>query len=292
MPPIPETDDPAVPEDNWLATHLWEGLHPPQVDSYELRPRTRIVTQTDPLKADVIFSMRSPYSYLVMQRLVWLQSNYNVDITIRMVLPEAVRSTKGGSGKAGGAFGRFYFFTYAMWDTVMQGRYLGVPFKWPTPDPIWQSTNPVYGKDWLFVHPPEKQPYIFWIVRMACYAQLKGKSLDYVAVMCPLIWGDMVEHWPAHVKDTFNRIDGLDYDEAIDYIQKNPSEVDDVWQENAKVQMQAGHGGVPLMIFNGEPFFGGDRFNQFFSRLVQNGLTTREDPRAPFTSKPRHWPDL
>ena len=149
----------------------------------------------------------------------------------------------------------------------------------------------MYGEHWLYVHPPEKQPYIGWIVRLACYAQLKGKSLDYIAEICPLIWGDQVEHWPAQVKERFNRIEGLDYDEAISYIRENPAEIDSIWQTDAEAQFQAGHGGVPLMICNGEPFFGGDRFDQFFSRLLQNGLTMRDVPRAPFTTRPRHWPD-
>jgi hypothetical protein len=49
------------------------------------------------------------------------------------------------------------------------------------------------------VHPPEKQPYIGWLVRLACHAQIQGKSLDYVHHVSSLIWGDQVEHWPAHV---------------------------------------------------------------------------------------------
>jgi hypothetical protein len=42
-----------------------------------------------------------------------------------------------------------------------------------------------------------------------------------------------------------------------------------------------GQGGVPTMSFNGEPFFGQDRFDQFFWRLRQNGLTVRKSPREP-----------
>ena len=67
--------------------------------------------------------------------------------------------------------------------------------------------------------------------------------------------------------------------------------MDAVWLENSKIQTQAGHGGVPLMIFNGEPFFGGDRFDVFFWRLRQNGLTSRYEARPPFTTKPIRWPE-
>ena len=182
-----------------------------------------------------------------MQRLVWLNSNYNVDVTIRLVLPEAVRSTGGGSGSAAGnpnsAFARWYMLTWTLWDTVQMGTYQGIPFKWPTPDPIWQTIYPGMGKGWEYVHPPEKQPYISWIVRLGCYAQLKGKSLDYNNEVSSLIWGAEAEHWPAHVKERFNRIEGLDYDEAISYIRENPEKVDREWQENAAMQVKAGHGG-------------------------------------------------
>jgi 2-hydroxychromene-2-carboxylate isomerase len=288
LPPLPDADDPPPPKDNFLDTHYWDGLHPPKEGP---PPRlTAQVTEEKPLKVDVIWSMRSPYSYLVLQRLVWLNSNYNVDVNIRAVMPIAVRSTKGGSGKAGGAFGIWYKITDTMWDTVRSAQYEGVPYKWASPDPIWQTLSPPRGEGWLYVHPPEKQPYIPWLVRLACYAQKQGKSLEYVNQVSSLIWGDHVEHWPAHVKERFNRIEGLDYDKAISALRKNTKEIDSCWLENSKIQAQAGHGGVPLMIFQGEPFFGQDRFNQFYWRLRQSGLTKRQEPRPPFTTQPLRWP--
>jgi 2-hydroxychromene-2-carboxylate isomerase len=288
LPPLPDTDDPPPPPDNFLRAHYYDGLHPPTKGPV---PRlTAQVTEEKPLKADVIWSMRSPYSYIVLQRLVWLQSNYNVELTIRPVMPIAVRSTKGGSGKGGGAFGVWYKLQDAMWDTTRMAQFNGLPFKWPTPDPIWQNIYPQGGEHFEYVHPPEKQPYIGWVVRLGCYAQLKGKSLEYVNEVSSLIFGDHEDHWPAHVKERFNRIEGLDYDEAIEYIQKNTDEIDAIWLNNNKIQTQAGHGGVPLMIFQGEPFFGGDRFDPFVYRLWQSGLTKRSKPRAPFTTKPLRWP--
>ena len=290
LPPLPVTDDRPAPKDNYLDTHAWDGLHPP---AYRYPPPlTAPVSEANPLKIDVIWSMRSPYSYLVLQRLVWLHSNYNVDLTLRVVMPIAVRSTKGGSGKAGGAFGIWYKLPDTMYDTNRSAEYHGVPFKWATPDPVWQTIHPIKGKNWEMVHPPETQPYIQWVVRLCAYAQLKGnKGIDCIAQISPIIWGNRVAHWPAHVKERFTRIDGLDYDKAIEFIRKNTDEVDAVWLENAAIQAQSGHGGVPLMIFQGEPFFGGDRFNHFFWRLRQSGLTMRKKPRPPFATKPVRWPD-
>jgi len=290
LPPMPVTDDPPPVKDSFLTTHYFESVHPPKV-KYPPPPLRGNVTEANPLKVDVLWSMRSPYSYLTLQRLVWLNSNYNVDVTIRFVMPVAVRMSKGGSGEPGGLFGVKYKVPDLMWDTVRQGQFLGVPFKYAVPDPIWQTLYPPHEEGYQYVHPPDKQPYIHWITRLGCYAQLQGKSLEYVNQVSHVIWSGEVEHWPAHVKERFNRIEGLDYDEAISYIRKNVEEVDSCWLNNADFMAQTGHGGVPLMVFQGEPFFGGDRFEQFYWRLRQSGLTRRQEPRPPFTTQPLRWPE-
>ena len=290
LPPVPPTDQAPFPHDSWLNTHCWDGIHDPIEQFPAPRSITEPVSEKNPLKADVVWSMRSPYSALALPRLIWLNSNYNVDLRFRTVLPVAVRSTKGGTGGAGGAFSLDYKLTHTMWDCQRTAAFEGLPYKWPAPDPIWQTIWPPHGEGWQFVHPPEKQPYIFWIVRLASYCELMGKSADYQNDVHRLIWSGQVDHWPDHVKEYFNRIEGLDYDEAIKFIRENHEKVDAVWQENSQIQSQTGHGGVPLMLYNGEPFFGQDRFYQFFWRLMQNGLTTRKEPRAPFTARPKTWP--
>jgi 2-hydroxychromene-2-carboxylate isomerase len=290
LPPLPVTDDPGLDPDSFLTSHYLESAHSPKVAGPP-PPLTALVSEENPLKIDVAWSMRSPYSYLSMHKLLWLHSNYNVDLTIRFVMPIAVRSTKGGSGKAGGMFGIQYKVPDLCWDTVRQGKYLGVPFKYANPDPIWQTMYPPHEEGYQYVHPPEKQPYIHWITRLACYALQQGKSLEYISEVSYLIWSGEVEHWPAHVKERFNRIEGLDYDEAIKFIQTNPEKTDKYWLENADFMAHTGHGGVPLMVFQNEPFFGGDRFDQFVWRLCQSGLTKRKNPRPPITTKPLRWPD-
>ena len=302
LPPMPVTDNPKPDPDAFLWTHFKDNIYPPKKVGVPTL-RTRIVTEDDPIEVDVFWSKRSPYSNLVMNRLVWLNSNYNVNVNIRPVLPVAVRSTKGGKGKAGGLFGLSYKVPDAAWDTERQGKFLGVPFNYPVPDPIWQNWQPDH-KDWLFTHPPEKQPYIFWITRLACYAEQQGKALDYINQVSYLIWSGIVHpttpaaaedrakgHWPNYVKEYVNRVDGMDYDKAINYIRKNPEKVDQCWIDNAEGMARTGHGGVPLMVYQDEPFFGGDRFDQFLWRLKQNGLTKRTKPRPPFTTKPLRWPD-
>lgn len=38
-------------------------------------------------------------------------------------------------------------------------------------------------------------------------------------------------------------------------------------------------------------YYGQDRFDHMFYRLVQNGLTRRDEPRAPFVDEPLRAPD-
>ena len=306
LPPMPVTDDPGMNQNAFLWTHFKDNVYAPRVVGVPTA-RTRIVTEDDPIEVDVYWSMRSPYSYLALNRLVWLNSNYNVNVNIRPVLPVAVRSTKGGSGKAGGLFSITYKVPDSVWDAERQGKFLGTPFNFPVPDPIWQVWNPkgkVPGpENWLFTHPPEKQPYIFWLTRLACYAQLQGKAIDFVNQVSYLVWSGVVHptnpnaatdpakgHWPNYVKEYMNRVDGLDYDTAIAYIRNNPEEIDQCWIDNAEGMARTGHGGVPLMVYQNEPFFGGDRFEQFVWRLTQSGLTRRPEARPPFTTKPLRWP--
>lgn len=285
LPPVPDAVNPPPPPDNWNWSRFNDDVHPQHAPYAP--PLTEIVTEENPLKAEVCWSMRSPYSYLCLQRVTWLNSNYNVDISIRIIFPVAVR-TRADSGKAGS--GRWYKWADTINDTRRMGQYEGIPFRFANPDPIWQNTWPTESADFM-VHPLEKQPYISWVTRLGNYAELHGKAIHYVNAVSPLIWGGHVDHWPDHVKDAFNSVDGLDYDEAIQFIRNHPEKVDAVWQANQVIQLNAGHGGVPLMIFQNEPFFGQDRFDLFYWRLRQSGLTKRKTPRAPFTTKPLRWPD-
>ena len=286
LPPVPDAANPPPPKDNYLWKYYNDHERKPKavppgplIDHY--------VSEEQPLEADVCWSMRSPYSALTLHRLVWLNSNYNVNINIRVIFPVAVRR-RAASGKVQG--GRWYKWGDAIHDMHRTAQYEGIAFKYPYPDPIWQNTYPPGEAD-AAIHPLEKQPYIAWLVRLGNYAELQGKGIDYVHAVTDIIWGGHADHWPDHVKERFNSVDGLDYDTAIQYIREHTEEVDAVWQNNQQIQLNAGHGGVPLMIFQGEPFFGQDRFNQFYWRLRQSGLTRRGAPRAPFTVKPLHWPD-
>ena len=135
------------------------------------------------------------------------------------------------------------------------------------------------------------EPYISWLVRLAAAAEMEGKTMEYCLAVSPLIWGARAPmgEWPLHVKGAVDGI-GIDYDATVKDIQSDPEKYDAVWDKHQDEFQATGQGGVPTLSFNGEPFFGQDRFNQFFWRLRQNGLTQRKVPREPMVTRPMRWP--
>jgi 2-hydroxychromene-2-carboxylate isomerase len=311
LPPVPSPlKDPPTPQ-NWQWRH-----HDCRPDNFETRPnefepyppppRTEPVTAEKPLVVDLIDSIRSPYSYLVVDRLAYLRSNYNVDVNIHVIFPVAVNSPgmlgsnhpdhpSQKPGDVEGGFkegGRWYKWADAIVDCVRVAEYHDIPYRWAYPDPISQNhypfldTNEKYGQ----VAPFEEQPWIAWLVRLANAAAYHGKSLEFLLYTGPVIWGNQSDFWPSEIPAAFNKT-GLDHDTIIEEIRQDPDKFDALWKNAQDMAQKSGHGGVPNMIFRGEPYFGQDRFEHLFSRLVQNGLTPREKPIAPIIPKPRRFPD-
>jgi 2-hydroxychromene-2-carboxylate isomerase len=288
MPPIPDVTVKGPPKDDWCSTHYNDFYHKPRKPWPA--PNREIVSEENPLEVDVFYSMRSPYSYLALFRLAYLHSCYNVNVNIRVIFPVAARTAKPGEKSAIG--GRWYFWRYSSGiDMQRTGRYEGIPWRFANPDPIVADTYPPESGTQITA-PMDKQPYIAWLVRLGNAAQLKGKTLEYCLAVSPLIWGAQTKigEWPFHVEAAFNSVDGLNYDETIKDIQANPDKYDAVWQKSQDDFDMTGQGGVPTMTFNGEPFFGQDRFDQFFWRLRQNGLTQRKVRREPMVARPMRWP--
>ena len=43
------------------------------------------------MKIDLYFSLRSPYSYLILPRIKMLRDQYNIDVNFKLVYPLAIR---------------------------------------------------------------------------------------------------------------------------------------------------------------------------------------------------------
>ncbi len=206
---------------------------------------------------DVFWSFRSPYSYLVTPDLLKLRDDYDVDVVLRPVLPIAVRDDallfNADNRKAP---------QYIVMDSMRRAQYLGLPIAWPRPDPVVQ--------DFSTFEVAKEQPYVYRLTALGVEAARRGKGLELIYHVASLIWGG-TENWHEgdHLKDAVAKA-GLDLDElegAID-MDKAMAEI----EANQKALDDAGHWGVPTMVFNGEPFFGQDRIDTLRWRLDQAGL--------------------
>jgi 2-hydroxychromene-2-carboxylate isomerase len=214
------------------------------------------------LSIDLFWSFRSPYSYLATPRLVEMQRHYDLTINVRPVYPLAVRS--------GEFFGQVnpMWIPYLMRDTYRLSQMLGLPYRWPRPDPV------VVDPSTRAATP--NQPYIHRLTRLGCAAAQTPHGLDFLNEMSRVIWCGAVDNWheAAHLKDAAARA-GLDLAELDCKITAEPDTYEAIIQANQKAHADSGHWGVPTMAFQGEPFFGQDRLDVLLWRLKQNGLQPR-----------------
>lgn len=214
------------------------------------------------LAIDFYISMRSPYSYLVTPRLATLTETYDVEITARPVYAIAARDPDW--------FKKLnpLWMSYFVMDQQRTAEFLDIPFALPRPDPIVQDlvTGTVAAD----------QPYIRGLTRLAAAASERGRSFPLVREVSALIFDGTVDGWNEgdNLKNAVARA-GLDLDDLNTAIAADPNRFDKIVATNQEAQQAVGHWGTPLMVFEGEPFFGQDRFEMLQWRLEQNGLTRR-----------------
>lgn len=214
------------------------------------------------LRFELYWSFRSPYSYLVTGRIVDLVRTHEVEADVRPVYPLALRQPD------------FFRRVNPMWppyllrDTQRIAQMLGIPYGWPRPDPIVQ--------DFVKGEIPAEQPYIRRLTRLGVAAVERGKGLAFIDAVSRVIWSGEVDGWNEgdHLAKASARA-GLDLAELDAAIQAEPDRHEALIQENQRAHAAAGHWGVPTMVFEGEPFFGQDRFDVLVWRMKQRGLRER-----------------
>ena len=213
------------------------------------------------LAYDLFWSFRSPYSYLVTPRLIEFERDYDVRANVRPVYPIAVRID--GFFKNANPM----WLPYLVRDVSRLAQMLGMPFAPPRPDPI--AMNLQTGQV------PKEQPHIGRLTRLGVAAAERGKGLAFLREISGVIWGGTVDwHKGDHLARATERA-GLDMAELDRDITANADRYEAVIVENEAAQKRAGHWGVPLMVFENEPFFGQDRFDVLKWRMAQKGLERR-----------------
>lgn len=214
------------------------------------------------LSYDLYWSFRSPYSYLLTSRLVELERDYDVTANVRVVTPIAVRQPE-FFDNADPLWG-----PYLLRDTYRTSQFLGLPLQWPNPDPVLM--------DFETRTYPKEQPYIHRLCRLGQLAAERGKGLAFLDEVSRLIWGGGVTGWHEgdHLAQATARA-GLVLAEMDAVLDAEGGRFAEMIAQSEAAQRAAGHYGVPLMVYDGEPFFGQDRFEQLKWRLEQNGLASR-----------------
>jgi 2-hydroxychromene-2-carboxylate isomerase len=214
------------------------------------------------LRYQLYWSFRSPYSYLLTPRLVDLARDYEVSGDIRPVYPLAVRTPEFFEGRDP------LWFSYFTLDTRREAAYLGLPFRWPRPDPVYMDrATGTY---------PKEQPHIHRLTQLGVAAAEQGRGLAFLFEASRLIWSGETDNWHEgdHLALAAERA-GLDPKALFATVDQDADRLHAAIERNQIDHRLGGHFGVPLLVFEGEPFYGQDRFDQFKWRLEQNGLKRR-----------------
>ena len=215
------------------------------------------------MKIDLYFSYRSPYSYLILPRMLKLKEKYDIEINFKVVYPIAIRMPEWFEGK-----NFFTFFFFKMIDMRLQAKKLGIPFTSKLkPDPIRQ--NIMTGK--ISSH----QPYIFDICHLGQMAQMKGVGMEFAFEVSSLIFGG-VENWNTdeNLSEAAKKV-GLDLIQLRESVNVHEEEIIGQIKQNQVDQLNAGHHGVPLTVIGDKQFFGQDQFDKIMETLKENGLKER-----------------
>tara|TARA_B100000902_G_scaffold395410_1_gene453926 strand:+ start:139 stop:780 length:642 start_codon:yes stop_codon:yes gene_type:complete len=210
------------------------------------------------MKVDLYFSFRSPYSYLILPRMVELRDKHGVDVNFKQVYPLAIREPEFFKGK-----NLFTYFLIRRIDYVRQAKKNNMVFVKPNPDPINQ--NLLTGK--IYDH----QPYIFKLAHY-CQAIQKDKQIDFAVVVSNKIWSGL-KNWNTDesIADATSKV-GLNFEDIEKIRTENEQALIDEIKLNQKDQLEAGHHGVPLSVYNDKFFFGQDRFDDLVNELKKDGL--------------------
>jgi len=210
------------------------------------------------MEFSLYWSFRSPYSYLAMPKLMALREEYDVQIDVRPVYPIAIRKAD--------FFEKIdpQWIPYLLLDCKRIADMQDIPFVWPYPDPIVQN------KETRQIS--KEQPYIFELTNLGIAAVRRGLGLEFLNEVSHLIFGG-TRSWDEgdHLAIATQKA-GLSLEELRADVAADPDGIAKQIEENQNLQHDSGHWGVPLMVYNGEPFFGQDRIDALLWRMTKNGL--------------------
>ena len=208
---------------------------------------------------DFYFSYRSPYSYLILPRMIKLKNEYKVDVNFKIVYPIAIRLPEFFKNK------NLIYFLSLKTDVKKKAKKLNMSLNLPPkPDPIKQNT--VTGKI------SDHQPYIYDVCHMGQTMCNRGKGIEFAYELSKLIWN--VKNWNNDdVLEPLLGEFGEDLNEVRKSIKSNKKTLIEEIEMNQLDQKEAGHHGVPLNVYKGNYYFGqDDPFKKLINELINDGV--------------------
>ena len=219
---------------------------------------------------ELYWSFRSPYSYIVLPRIADLRDKFQVTVDLRIVHPAAIRNPAYFARMD--PLARPYFLK----DSARIAAFHGMNFRRPIPDPIDQNPATLaIGAE---------QPLARRLGRLGIAAMERGRGFEFCSEVATLLWDGAVTGWDQgdHLAEAAGRA-GLELSDLEAATAADPQRYEASLAENDQALRAAGHWGVPTMVFEGEPFFGQDRFDALVWRMKQRGLEPLRplDPVSP-----------
>ena len=211
---------------------------------------------------NVFWSFRSPYSYLATRRLIGISRKWDIRVRPRPVYPIAIRTPEFFSTI------RPQWTPYLLRDIFRLSQYLGLPMGRPNPDPVVMNmaTREISSD----------QPHIGRLTRMGILACEAGdhEGWAFLDQVSTLIWSGTPWTEGTHLSQAVAAA-GLDLAELDRRQAEESARLEAVIVANQDEQ-EPYHWGVPLMVYEDEPFFGQDRLDLLEWRLEQSGVKRRE----------------
>jgi 2-hydroxychromene-2-carboxylate isomerase len=204
----------------------------------------------------LFWSFRSPYSYIALPRLVRLAEEFGVELDLRIVHPAAIRNPE--YFRKMNKLARPYF----VHDSAREAAFHGLPFRRPVPDPITQDPVTLALAD--------AHPLAHRLSRLGIAAARRKRGVPFALQVSSVLWDGSVDNWHEgdHLAQAAARA-GLDLNELDATIAADPESHEAELAANDTALRQAGHWGVPTMVFQGEAFFGQDRIETLRWRMKE-----------------------
>lgn len=207
---------------------------------------------------DAFLSVQSPYSYFAIPRLRRLDAHPDVLVHLRMVMPAVLRMPDAYADRS--RVEQEYFLL----DVTRTAMFLGIDYTEAEPYPVEFEPQSLWRA-------AKEQPRIYKLLDVLMLASEAGKGLALFDVVMRLIWGGKAKDWHLghHLRDAARVVD-LDWDALISQAAGETARLRKSLLSNNEALLAAGHWGVPCFVFEGEPFYGQDRFGQLIWRLGLN----------------------